>query len=269
MLIHEKYNAMKIYLASLKSAAVAFSGGVDSTLLLRAAHDALGNNAIAVTVSSSFIARREIHEAESFCAENGIIQEVISVDESEIAHFTENPPDRCYLCKHEIFTRILETARKHNISHVIEGSNVDDLGDYRPGLRALQELSIKSPLREYGFTKAEIRELSRELGLPTWEKPSYACLASRFMYGERITRKKLEMIERAEELLMSLGFRQMRVRLHGKLARIEILPEDFPLILDTEIRSKIYDSLKSYGFSYVSLDLKGYRTGSMNETIAK
>ncbi|MBR0034517.1 MAG: ATP-dependent sacrificial sulfur transferase LarE, partial [Synergistaceae bacterium] len=254
-------------LASLKNAAVAFSGGVDSTLLLKAAHDALGDRAIAVTVSSAFIARREIREAESFCSENGITQEVITVDESEIPRFTENPPDRCYLCKREIFSRILEAARKHNIAHVLDGSNVDDLGDYRPGLRALQELGIKSPLRDYGLTKAEIRELSHDLGLPTWEKPSYACLASRFMYGESITREKLGMVEQAEELLQSMGFRQMRVRLHGKMARLEIMPDDFSRIVQEEIRTRLYNELKGLGFSYVTLDMRGYRTGSMNETL--
>lgn len=267
--MREKYAALKKYIASLGSAAVAFSGGVDSTLLLKVAHDVLGVNAVAVTVSSSFIARREIHEAESFCAENGITHEVITVDESEIPHFTENPPNRCYLCKREIFTRILQAAHAHNILHVVEGSNVDDLCDYRPGLAALQELGIKSPLREVGLTKSEIRELSRDLGLPTWEKPSYACLASRFVYGENITREKLCMVERAEEVLMGLGFRQERVRLHGKTARIEILPEDFSRIVQDEIRTKVYDSLKGFGFSYVTLDLRGYRSGSMNETLAK
>ena len=265
--MREKYAVLKKYLASLENAAVAFSGGVDSTLLLKAAHDVLGDRAIAVTVSSAFIAKRETREAESFCAENGIAQEVIAVDGSEIEGFTENPPERCYLCKREIFTKILEAAHRHNIAHVAEGSNVDDLGDYRPGLKALQELGIKSPLREAGLTKAEIRELSRELGLPTWEKPSYACLASRFVYGEKITREKLSIVERAEELLQSLGFRQMRVRLHGRMARLEILPEEFSRIVQDEIRTKIYDALKGFGFSYVTLDLKGYRTGSMNETI--
>ena len=269
MLIREKYTALKEYLASLENVAVAFSGGVDSTLLLKTAHDVLGDKAIAVTVSSAFIAHRELHEAESFCAENSITQELITVDESEIEGFTENPPDRCYLCKHAIFTRILETARKHNILHVVEGSNVDDLGDYRPGLKALQELSIKSPLREAGLTKAEIRQLSRELGLPTWEKPSYACLASRFVYGEKITREKLCMVEQAEELLQSLGFRQMRVRLHGNIARVEIPLEEFSRIVQDSIRTKVYDTLKGLGFSYVTLDLGGYRTGSMNETLTK
>ncbi len=195
------------------------------------------------------------------------MQEIITIDESEIPRFTENPPDRCYLCKREIFSRILKTAQKHNITHVLDGTNIDDLGDYRPGLQALQGLGIKSPFREYGITKAEIRQLSRELGLPTWEKPSYACLASRFMYGERITREKLSMVERAEEFLLSLGFRQMRVRLHGKMARIEIAPDDFSRIVQDEIRTRVYDSLKALGFSYVTLDMKGYRTGSMNETL--
>ncbi len=267
MLINEKYNALKNYIASLKNVAVAFSGGVDSTLLLKIAHDVLGSNAIAVTVSSSFIAKRELHESESFCSENNITHEIISINESDIPHFTENPPNRCYLCKREIFSRILHSASKHNIPHVLEGSNLDDLLDYRPGLAALQELRIKSPLREAGLTKSEIRELSRELGLPTWEKPSYACLASRFMYGETITPEKLGMVERAEELLQSLGFRQMRVRLHGKMARIEIMPDDFSRILQDKIRTHIYDSLMALGFSYVTLDLKGYRTGSMNETL--
>lgn len=267
MPIHDKYKALQEYIASLGSVAVAFSGGVDSTFLLRAAHDALGDKAIAVTLSSSLFPHRELDDAQTFCRDNSITQIIIHIDELAIDGFRDNPPDRCYLCKRELFTRMLETARTHGLAHVVEGSNMDDLGDYRPGLKAIDELDIKSPLRAAGLTKAEIRALSRELGLKTWEKPSYACLASRFVYGERITPEKLIMVERAEGLLLSMGFTQMRVRIHGTLARIELLPEDFSRILDESTRTKIYDSLKDYGFSYVSLDLRGYRTGSMNELL--
>lgn len=265
--IHEKYNALKNYIASLESVAVAFSGGVDSTFLLRTAHDVLGDKAIAVTLSSQMFPHRERDETINFCKTNSITQVLCEVDELNISGFSDNPPDRCYLCKHELFSTIIDVAHAHNLAHVIEGSNVDDLGDYRPGLKAISELGVKSPLREAGLTKSEIRELSRELGLKTWSKPSFACLASRFVYGEKITPEKLIMVERAESLLLSLGFRQMRVRIHDRIARIELLPEDFTRMLDEEMRTKIHDELKSYGFSYVTLDLKGYRTGSMNETL--
>ena len=267
MTIHDKYKALQEYISSLESIAVAFSGGVDSTFLLRAAHDVLGDKALAVTLSSSLFPHRELDEAKAFCRENSITQLIIHIDELAIDGFRDNPPNRCYLCKRELFTRMLEAARTHGLAHVVEGSNVDDLGDYRPGLKAIDELGIKSPLRAAGLTKAEIRELSRELGLKTWEKPSYACRASRFVYGETITPEKLLMVERAEGLLLSMGFTQMRVRIHGTLARLELLPEDFSRILEEAARAKIYDALRGYGFSYVSLDLRGYRTGSMNELL--
>ncbi len=227
----------------------------------------MGDKAIAVTLSATFTARREMTEAETFCRENGITHIMINVDMAEIDGFRDNPPDRCYICKRAIFTRIITTAREHGVEHVIDGSNLDDLSDYRPGMKALHELGVISPLRECRLTKSDVRELSRKLNLKTWNKPSFACLASRFVYGEMITPEKLKMVERSEELLMSMGFRQIRVRVHGDLARIEVLPEDFTRITAENTRAKIYDTLKDYGFSYVSLDMKGYRSGSMNEII--
>lgn len=262
-----KYEALKENLRSLGSVAVAFSSGVDSTFLLKTAHDVLGDAVIAVTVESDFFPRKESREAERFCKSEGIRQYTCRVDESEILGFCENPKNRCYLCKKTLFQKMMALAAEHNIANVAEGSNVDDLGDYRPGLAAVEELGIKSPLREVGLTKSEIRSLSKECSLPTWDKPSYACLASRFVYGEEITKEKLYMVERAEELLTACGFRQMRVRMHGKMARIEVPPEMFEKLLQNEIRETILKEFAEYGFSYVSMDLKGYRTGSMNETI--
>lgn len=266
--LDSKFQALKEYISSLGSVAAAFSGGVDSTLLLKTAHDVLGNKVLAVTVESVFIPEWELDEAKSFCKAYNIAHKIIHVDELSIPGVKENNPDRCYLCKKALFTRILEAAHENNIAHVIEGSNLDDLRDYRPGLKALDELGVKSPLQIAGLNKDEIRTLSREMGLPTWKKSSFACLASRIAYGEIITDEKLRMVERSEQILLESGFRQFRVRVHGdNLARIEIMPEDFARIMQIETRTKIYDALKSLGFEYISLDLKGYRTGSMNEAI--
>ena len=263
----EKYTQLQEYLRSLGSVAVAFSGGVDSSFLLRVAHDVLGDQVIAVTAASCSFPKRELKEAEEFCRQNGIRHIVCQSEELDIEGFRQNPKNRCYLCKHELFEKIWAIAKEQGLAAVAEGSNMDDNGDYRPGLAAVQELGVKSPLREVGLSKSEIRELSKKLGLPTWNKQSFACLSSRFVYGETISEERLAMVDQAEQLLLDLGFHQVRVRIHVTIARIEIMPEEFEKLLAEDVRKNIYLQLKSFGFTYVTLDLLGYRTGSMNETL--
>ena len=262
-----KYEHLKSILRSYGSVAVAFSGGVDSTFLLKAAHDALGDQAVAITARSESFPERERKESSDFCVSNGIRQIFFDSEELKIEGFSQNPANRCYLCKKELFSKLLAIAHENGIATVAEGSNMDDNGDYRPGLQAIAELHIKSPLREAELFKQEIRDLSRELGLKTWDKPSFACLASRFVYGETITPQKLDMVDKAEEYLLRLGFKQVRVRIHGEnLARIEVLPEALPKLIQD--REDIVSTFRELGFLYVSADLAGYRTGSMNAALS-
>lgn len=264
---YDKLNALKSNLKCLGKIAVAFSSGVDSTFLLKTAHEALGDGVLAVTVHSNSFPAREQKEAYEFCMREGIRQAVCEFDELAVPGFCQNPPNRCYLCKRELFLNIQKTAGAYGISNVVEGSNLDDQGDYRPGMQAITELEILSPLKDAGLTKEEIRFLSKDYGLSTWDKPSFACLSSRFAYGETITREKLRMVETAEQYLWNLGFSQVRVRVHGTLARIEVPEAEISRLAAGENRAGITEALKSAGFSYVTMDLSGYRVGSMNEAL--
>ena len=264
--IYKKLSDLRKLLKSFRSAAIAFSGGVDSTFLLKVAHEELGEKAVAVTVISPLIPKKEAINTENFCKKENVRQFVLELDPLGILGFKDNPRNRCYICKREIFGKIKELAKENGISTVCEGSNADDTGDYRPGMQAVRELGIKSPLLECGLTKNEIRLLSKEMDLPSWNKPSAACLASRFVYGEEITERKLKMVEIAEDFLHEKGFSQQRVRIHGEnLARIEIEKNDFEKIL--AIKDEINSFFKELGFVYTTLDLTGFRSGSMNEVI--
>jgi uncharacterized protein len=267
MNLDEKYHRLVALIAGRGSAAVAFSGGVDSSFLCHAAAAALGPRAVAITIVSPMLPKSELDCAAGVARQLGI--EHILVEEGDIdEEVAANPRERCYFCKKLEFRRILAAARERGIGTVLDGSNLDDLGDYRPGLRALEELDIMSPLREAEMTKADIRELSRRFGLPTWDKPAFACLASRIPYGERIDREKLARIERAEDTLRARGFRQFRVRSHGNIARIEVAPGERRRFFDEKILDDISRSLKSQGFLYVALELEGYALGSLNRALA-
>lgn len=267
--LEHKLEKLKKYIAGLGSLAVGFSGGVDSSLLTAAAHEVLGDRMIAVTGADASVPEREINEAIAFCKEYGIRHIICKVDPLQEEGYRSNSPDRCYFCKHGIFTEVKKIADEYGIEYMAEGSNMDDVGDYRPGLRAAAELSVKSPLREAGLNKSEIRILSKAMGLPTWSKPAYACLASRFVYGEEITEEKLHMIDRAEQFLIEHGFFEERVRMHGNIARIEVPPVDIPRLAADGVREEVYEEFQKIGFLFVTLDMKGYRLGSMNATLQK
>jgi pyridinium-3,5-biscarboxylic acid mononucleotide sulfurtransferase len=263
---YEKYEKLKYQLRQLGSAAVAFSGGVDSSFLSKVCFDELKDNSIAVTIVSPMMPKSEIKEAETIAALIGIkhIQVIDNAIEEQVA---ANPVDRCYHCKKIEFSTIIDAALKNGIKNVLDGSNIDDLADYRPGLNALNELKIISPLRDAGLTKEEIRQLSKDLGLSTWNKPAFACLASRIPYGEKITVEILEKIDKSEEFLRNLGFRQIRVRAHGDIARIEIAPLELEKIFNLKLMEDISMAIKSYGFLYVCIELEGYKTGALNRAI--
>ena len=265
----DKLNELRKIIGDLGSLAVGFSGGADSALLLAVAHEVLGERSLAVTAADASVPKREISEAKKFCEDRGIRHIMINTDPLSEESYRNNSSDRCYFCKRGIFSEVIKTAKENGIEYVAEGSNMDDLGDYRPGLKAIAELNVKSPLRDAGLNKSDIRMISKAMGLPTWNKPAYACLASRFVYGEQITKEKLHMIDRAEQFLIGLGFYEERVRMHGDLARIEVAADDIPRLASEEVRNKIYEEFRNIGFLFVTLDMKGYRTGSMNATLDK
>jgi uncharacterized protein len=267
MINNEKYNELIKYIKGLGKVVLAFSGGVDSTFLLKVAKEALGDNVKAVTIMSPYIPKWEIAEAKELAKKLGVQHEIIEAPIIDSIKF--NPENRCYLCKTAVFSMILSVAKDEGYKCVIDGTNFDDISDYRPGLKALKELEIKSPLLECKITKAEIRAFSKELGLNTWDKPAYACLLTRIPYGNELKVEDFEKIENAEKYMMSIGFRAVRVRCHGDLARVEVNKNDRNKLFNEELLDTIHNKIKECGFKYVTLDMQGYRVGSFNETMVK
>lgn len=263
----KKHQKLKDIINEMGSALVAFSGGVDSTFLVKTALDILGNRILAVLAKSETYPQRAIEQAIQLAQELRIPLQIINTDELNDSEFIRNPVDRCYYCKKELFSKLIQIAREKGLAYVLDGANTDDLNDFRPGAKAGRELGVRSPLQEAGLRKEEIRLLSHEIGLSTWDKPSLACLASRFPYEHSIDRESLLQVEKAEDFLISLGFRQVRVRHHGETARIEVEEKEMDRFFEKKIRAGVYRRLRALGFIYITLDLRGYRSGSMNEPL--
>jgi uncharacterized protein len=265
MVMEKKWKHLKALLDEMKPAVLAYSGGVDSSLLLRAASEVMGAGLIAATAVSETYPAGELQSAKDFARSLGVTHRILRTEELASEEYVQNPPDRCYYCKKELFEKLRKLADTEGISFILEGSNTDDLSDHRPGRKAAGEYAIRSPLVEAGLSKSEVRELARGLALPVWDKPSLACLSSRIPYGTRITPEILKAIQTAEDHLRAYGFRQVRVRHHGDMARIEVDRSDFAKLLSSGVAERITAALKEIGYTYVCLDLAGYRTGSMNE----
>lgn len=265
--VDKKLEHLKAILQEMDRVLVAYSGGVDSTFLMKIAHDTLGNNALAVLASSETYPSSEVEDAISLARESGFPLVNVHTEELHNESFARNAPDRCYHCKSELIRKLQDVARERGMSVVVHGANADDVRDYRPGAKAAAELGARAPLQEVGLTKDEIRALSKRFGLPTWDKPSYACLASRFPYGTSITKDALVRIDKAEEFLREIGFRQIRVRHYGDTARIEVEPQDIPRIASEQVRAEIVQRLRELGYLYITVDLEGYRMGSMNAVL--
>ncbi len=269
MNVEEKLVNLKAVVSKLESVVVAFSGGVDSTLVAKVCYDTLKDNSMAVTAKSETYPDFEFKEAQKLASEIGIKHMVIDTSELAIEGFANNPPERCYFCKTELFGKLKDIAKEHDFLNVADGANLDDTQEFRPGLKASKELNVRSPLKEAGLAKKDIREVSKMLNLPNWDKPAYACLSSRFPYGQSITEEKINMVSAAEKYLRELGLIQFRVRHHETIARIEVLPEDIHILTNLPVRDELADRFKEIGFTYVTLDLAGYRSGSMNEVLSE